>query len=158
MANRHSPPPPQAPKRAAAQMRNVISRIERVIRELREFDPTTVRDRSDRRIGSLEASIKQVLTQAFSDESERRLYEAAASLDRAPLTMGAKTPLQEVVQGMTRGKEQAISFLIEQSGPLRIRSPTLEYPKSPPSIPPSFLKTCSSSMVMMTRRRWRLPV
>jgi len=111
MANRHSPPPPQAPKRAAAQMRNVISRIERVIRELQEFDPTTVRDRSDRRIGSLEASIKQVLTQAFSDESERRLYEAAASLDRAPLTMGAKTPVQEVVQGLTRGKEQAIELL-----------------------------------------------
>ena len=111
MANRHSSPPPQAPKRAAAQMRNVISRIERVIRELQEFDPTTVRDRSDRRIGSLEASIKQVLTQAFSDESERRLYEAAASLDRAPLTMGAKTPVQEVVQGLTRGKEQAIELL-----------------------------------------------
>ena len=111
MANRHSPPPPQAPKRAAAQMRNVISRIERVIGELQEFDPTTVRDRSDRRIGSLEASIKQVLTQAFSDESERRLYEAAASLDRAPLTMGAKTPVQEVVQGLTRGKEQAIELL-----------------------------------------------
>jgi predicted nucleotide-binding protein len=111
MANRHSPPPPQAPKRAAAQMRNVISRIERVIRELQEFDPTTVRDRSDRRIGSLEASIKQVLTQAFSGESERRLYEAAASLDRAPLTMGAKTPVQEVVQGLIRGKEQAIELL-----------------------------------------------
>src|SRR5215472_14994433 len=111
MANRHSPPPPKAPKRAAAQMRNVISRIERVIRELQEFDPTTVRDRSDRRIGSLEASIKQVLTQAFSDESERRLYEAAASLDRASLTMGARTPVQEVVQGLTRGKEQAIELL-----------------------------------------------
>src|SRR6516164_2041129 len=68
MANRHSPPPPQAPKRTAAQMRNVISRIERVIRELQDFDPTTVRDRSDPRIGSLGASIKHVLTQAFSDE------------------------------------------------------------------------------------------
>src|SRR6516162_4191419 len=111
MANRQFPPPPQAPKRTAALMRNVISRIKRVIGELQEFDPTTVRDRSDRRIGSLEVSIKQVLTQAFSDESERRLYEAAASLDRAPLTMGAKTPLQEVVQGLTRGKEEAIELL-----------------------------------------------
>ena len=111
MVNRQSPPPPQAPKRTAALMRNVISRIERVIGELQEFDPTTVRDRSDRRIGSLEVSIKQVLTQAFIDESERRLYEAAASLNRAPLTMGAKTPLQEVVQGLTRGKEEAIELL-----------------------------------------------
>src|SRR5215468_6060164 len=149
MANRHSPPPPQAPKRAAAQMRNVISRIERVIRELQEFDPTTVRDRSDQRIGSLEASIKQVLTQAFSDESERRLYEAAASLDRAPLTMGAKAPVQEVVQGSHEEKNRQSNFLIEQSRPLRIRSPTLGYPKGPPSVPPSSLKTCSSSRVMM---------
>jgi len=111
MANRHSPPPPQAPQMTAAQMQTAISRIQRGIRELQDFDPTTVRDRSDVRIKSLEASIKQVLTQAFSDESERRLYEAAASLDRAPLTMGAKTPLQEVVQGLTRGKEQAIELL-----------------------------------------------
>ena len=92
-------------------MRNVISRIEQVIRELRDFDPTTVRDRSDPRIESLEVSIKQVLTQAFPDEAERRLYEAAATLDRAPLTMVAKTPLQEVVQGLTRGKERAIGLL-----------------------------------------------
>ena len=111
MANRHSPPPPQAPKRTAAQMRNVISRIERVIRELQDFDPTTVRDRSDPRIGSLEASIKHVLTQAFSDESERRLYEAAASLDRAGISYAAKTPLEAVVRGLTRGKEQAIELL-----------------------------------------------
>src|SRR5215469_7078556 len=111
MANRHSPPPPQAPKRTAAQMRNVISRIERVIRELQDFDPTTVRDRSDPRIGSLEASIKHVLTQAFSDESERRLYEAAASLDRAGISYAAKIPLEEVVRGLTRGKEQAIELL-----------------------------------------------
>src|SRR5262249_17383306 len=111
MADRHSPPPPQAPKRTAGQMRNVISRIEQVIRELQHFDPTTVRDRSDPRIESLEVSIKQVLTQAFPDEAERRLYEAAATLDRAPLTMGAKTPLQEVVQGLTQGRERAIELL-----------------------------------------------
>jgi len=92
-------------------MRNVISRIERVIRELQDFDPTTVRDRSDPRIGSLEASIKHVLTQAFSDESERRLYEAAASLDRAGISYAAKTPLEAVVRGLTRGKEQAIELL-----------------------------------------------
>src|SRR6516225_7792305 len=111
MANRHSPPPPQAPKRTAAQMRNVISRIERGSRERQDFDPTTVRDRSDPRIGSLEASIKHVLTQAFSDESERRLYEAAASLDRAGISYAAKTPLEAVVRGLTRGKEQAIELL-----------------------------------------------
>jgi hypothetical protein len=108
MANRRSSPPPQAPQLTAAQVRNVISRIQRCIGELQDFDPTTVRDRSDPRIGSLEVSIKQALTQAFSDESERRLYEAAANLDRAALAIGAKTPLQEVIQGLKQGKERAI--------------------------------------------------
>jgi predicted nucleotide-binding protein len=59
---------------------------------------------------SLEASIKQVLAQAFSDESECRLYEAAGYLDRAALKMGG-TPLLEVVQGLTKGKERAIELL-----------------------------------------------
>ena len=140
MANRQFPPPPQAPKRTAAQMRNVISRIERVIRELQEFDPTTVRDRSDRRIGSLEVSIKQVLTQAFSDESERRLYEAAASLDRAPLTMGAKTPLQEVVQGLTRGKEEAIELLNRAIRALEDKITDLGISKEPAVDPAEFSK------------------
>ena len=111
MANRRSSPPPQAPQLTAAQMRNVISRIQRCIGELQDFDPTTVRDRSDPRIRSLAVSIDQVLTQAFDDGPERSLYAAAASLDRAALTVGARTPLQEVVQGLTRGKEQAIELL-----------------------------------------------
>src|SRR6516162_8693555 len=108
MASPRSSPPPQTPKVTAAQMRNLISRIERVIRELQDLDPTTGRDRSDPRIRSLELSIKQVLTQAFPDESERRLYEEAASLDRAGISYVAKTPLGEVVRGLTRGKETAI--------------------------------------------------
>jgi len=111
MANRRSSPPLQAPQLTAAQMRNRISRIQQRIGELQDFDPTTVGDRSDPRIKSLEVSIKQVLTQAFPDESERRLYEAAASLDRAGLSIIAKTPRQEVVQGLTQGKEQAIELL-----------------------------------------------
>jgi len=52
-----------------------------------------------------------VLTQAFPDESERRLYEEAASLDRAGISYVAKTPLGEVVRGLTRGKETAIELL-----------------------------------------------
>src|SRR5262249_57420792 len=90
MPNRRSSPPPQAPQLTAAQMRNVISRIQRCIGELQDFDPTTVRDRSDPRIRSLAVSINQVLTQAFDDGPERSLYAAAASLDRAALTVGAR--------------------------------------------------------------------
>jgi predicted nucleotide-binding protein len=112
MANRRSSPPPQAPQLTA--MRNQISRIQRCIRELQDFDPTTIRDRSDPRIKSFEISINQVLIQTFGNGPERDLYAAAAYLDRAPLTYGRpgdKIPLQEVVQGLTRGKEQAIELL-----------------------------------------------
>src|SRR5215831_12330240 len=140
MANRHSPPPPQAPKRTAAQMRNVISRIERVIRELQDFDPTTVRDRSDPRIGSLGASIKHVLTQAFSGESERRLYEAAASLDRAAISYAAKTPLEEVVQGLIQGKEQAIALLNRAITALEDKIADLGISQEPAVVPVEFSK------------------
>jgi predicted nucleotide-binding protein len=121
-------------------MRNVISRIERVIRELQDFDPTTVRDRSDPRIGSLEASIKHVLTQAFSDESERRLYEAAASLDRAGISYAAKTPLEEVVQGLIQGKEQAIALLNRAIEALEDKITDLGISQEPAVSPAEFSK------------------
>jgi predicted nucleotide-binding protein len=122
-------------------MRNAISRIERAIGELQEFDPTTVRDRSDPRIGSLEASIKHVLTQAFSDESERRLYEAAGSLDRAGISYVAKAPLEEVVRGLTRGKERAIELLNRAIQALKDKIADEETtPQEPAVVPAEFSK------------------
>jgi hypothetical protein len=145
MANRRSSPPPQAPQLTAAQMRNQISRIQRCIRELQDFDPTTVRNRSDPGIKSLEVSINQVLTQTFGDEPERELYAAAAYLDRAALTVGAlRHRCRKLSKGSHKEKNRQSNFLIEQSKPLRIRSPTSEkrHPKSPPPFRPSSLKTC----------------
>jgi len=140
MANRRSSPPPQAPQLTAAQMRNVISRIQRCIGELQDFDPTTVRDRSDPRIRSLAVSIDQVLTQAFDDGPERSLYAAAASLDRAALTVGARTPLQEVVQGLTRGKEQAIELLNRAIEALEDKITDLGISREPAVSPAEFSK------------------
>jgi predicted nucleotide-binding protein len=102
--------PPQAPQRSATQMRTQISRIQRVIGDLQDFDPETIQDRSDVRIISLEVSIDQVLTDAFGSGPERQLYVGAANLDRAPLVMGG-TPLPKVVQGLIKGKDHAIALL-----------------------------------------------
>jgi len=121
-------------------MQTAISRIQRCIRELQDFDPTTVRDRSDPRIGSLEASIKHVLTQAFSGESERRPYEAAASLDRAAISYAAKTPLEEVVQGLIQGKEQAIALLNRAITALEDKIADLGISQEPAVVPVEFSK------------------
>jgi predicted nucleotide-binding protein len=103
--------PPQAPQRSATQMRTQISRIQRVIGELQDFDPKTVQERSDPRIKSLEVSIQQVLNDTFGyDGPERDLYRAAGHLDRAALIMGG-TPLPKVVQGLIKGKDHAIALL-----------------------------------------------
>jgi predicted nucleotide-binding protein len=110
MAKRPPSSPPQAPQLSATQMRSRISRIQRVVGELREFEPKTVEDRSDSRIKSLEVSIAQVLNDTFGYGPERDLYISATSLDRAGARMGG-TPLPEVVQGLIKGKERAIELL-----------------------------------------------
>ena len=92
-------------------MRTRISRIQGVIGELQDFDPKTVKYRSDPRIKSLEVSIEQVLSDSFGYGPERDRYIAATNLDRAPLRMGDGTPLSEVVQGLIKGKERAIELL-----------------------------------------------
>jgi predicted nucleotide-binding protein len=106
-----SSPPPEAPQLSATQMRTRISRIQRVIGELQDFDPKTVQNRSDSRIKSLEVSIAQVLGDTFGyGTAEHTLYIAATSLDRAGTRMGG-TPLPEVVEGLIKGKDRAIELL-----------------------------------------------
>jgi hypothetical protein len=121
MANRHSPPPPQAPKRTAAQMRNVISRIERVIRELQDFDPTTVRDRSEPRIRSLEVSIDQVLqaiellNRAIQALKDKIADEETTSQE--PATVSAEFSKDVfIVHGHDDTAKKEVAQLIERAG------------------------------------------
>jgi predicted nucleotide-binding protein len=111
MAKLPTSSPPQAPQLSATQLRTRISRIQRIIGELQNFDPNSVQARSDPRIKSLEVSIQQVLNDSFGYGPERDVYITATSLDRAGVRMGGGTPLPEIVQGLIKGKESAIGLL-----------------------------------------------
>jgi hypothetical protein len=107
-----SSPPPQPPPLSPGDMEKAIARFRRRIVDLEAFDPKTVQSRSDSRIRALEASINQTLIETFGrDTPEYRIYSSAALLDRAPLAIGYRTPLHEVVEGLIEGKEQAIALL-----------------------------------------------
>jgi hypothetical protein len=106
------PPLPEAPQLSPAEIRSAISRFQRRISDLESFDPATVRSRSDPRIKTLAVAIDESLSQAFGHLTpEYRRYRAAALLDRASHNYLHETPLREVIEGLTRGKEEAIALL-----------------------------------------------
>jgi hypothetical protein len=93
-------------------MRTVISRFQRRIGELEQFDPATVQNRSDPRIRAPEIAIDEALSETFGQETpEYFRYVSAANLDRAGLNYAYETPLHEVIDGLILGKEQAIALL-----------------------------------------------
>jgi hypothetical protein len=98
-------PPPQEVELTPLQMRAAISRFERRIRDLDEFDPTTITSRSDPRVAALEASIEEVLSETFGHSTVAyRRYSLAAEIDTAGINMNG-TPHHEVIEGLVHGKD-----------------------------------------------------
>jgi hypothetical protein len=105
-----------APSEAAlsrVKMRIAISRLKRRIVDLRAFDPATLNDRYDARIGVLECAIDKVLVLIFGVETvEYRRYSNAKRLDRAGHFID-HMPLKEIREGFERVKNDSISLLKE---------------------------------------------
>jgi hypothetical protein len=108
---------PSEPKPAAlsrVKMRTAISRLKRRIVDLRAFDPATLNDRYDARIGALERAIDKVLVRIFgADTVDYRRYSGAKRLDQAGHLVGCMPPLKEIREGFQRGKNDSISLLEE---------------------------------------------
>lgn len=114
MAKRPNLPPAQPRQLSPDEMRVAIARFKRRIAELEQFDPSSVRDRSDPRITSHEAAIDQALSDAFGHGTpDYRRYSVAAILDRAGMNVVYGTPLHELIEGLHHGKAQAIALLGE---------------------------------------------
>jgi len=89
-----------------------IARIEKRIEELDEFDPSSVGDRDDPRIRVLETSVRKTLQDILGESTPDYLtYRNAESLDRASISMYGPTPIHEVIDGLERGKANAIAVL-----------------------------------------------
>jgi hypothetical protein len=93
-------------------MRAAIPRLEKRIAELRAFDPETVDDGSDARIGTLSRAIDETLARIFGvDTVDYGRYWDATHLDRTAVIIGREPPIYEIRAGLAEGKTHAISIL-----------------------------------------------
>jgi hypothetical protein len=93
-------------------LRNGIERMQARIRELEEFDPLTVQERSDPRVEALERAIDDTLARIFGNGTpDYHRYWSATQIDTASHNFAYPVPHEEIVEGLVRGKEQARALL-----------------------------------------------
>jgi uncharacterized protein (TIGR02391 family) len=91
------------------QMRAAIPKLRRRLEQLAAFDPQTISERGDPSIEALENKIGDTLTEIMGADTIDYERFRPARLDTASMYMGRGTPIQEVQQGLVRGKERAIA-------------------------------------------------
>ncbi len=91
------------------QMEAAIPVIERRIADLEAFDPDTMNARSDARIGALSSKLDDFLVSTFgADSVEYDRYKwPVTRLDTARRSAVYGVPIEEVRQGLKRGKENS---------------------------------------------------
>jgi len=102
---------PQPANLTSEQMRAAIPKLERRIRDLEEFDPRSLRQRSDPRLEALENKLTDTIGEVFGHGTIEFHRFAPQSLDRAGFNMMYETSLGEVVQSVAESKEREISNL-----------------------------------------------
>ena len=103
---------PQPMVLTRVKMRTAIARLKQRILELQAFDPATVADRGELRIGVLEQAIDRALTRSLgAGTAAYRRYAAAKHLDRAGHVSGRTASLDEIRAGLQRGKHASIALL-----------------------------------------------
>jgi hypothetical protein len=92
--------------------RLAIARLQQRLRELQTFDPATVNDRDEARIGVLQRAIDQALVRSCgTGTAAYRHYADAKRLDRARHVTGDTPRLPEIRADFQRGKRAAIALL-----------------------------------------------
>lgn len=113
MATRKTPPPPQPQqaKLSIDQMRSAIPKLERRIRDLEEFEPSTIQHREDPRLETLENKLKDTIVDVFGQGTIEYHRFAPNALDQAGYNMMAPTPLSQVIASVTRSKAREMANL-----------------------------------------------
>jgi hypothetical protein len=109
---RITPSEPKPMVLTRVKMRTAIARLKQRILELQAFDPATINNRDEPRIGVLEQAIEQALDRSFgAGTADYRRYAIAKRLDRAGHLSGRTPPLNEIRAGFQRGKRASIALL-----------------------------------------------
>lgn len=112
MPRRPAPSRPKEADLAPEKKRNGLPRLERRIAELKAFDPLTVNDRKDPRIGALGRAIDETLVAIFgADTVDYDRYRVGTRLDTAGHYVGYEPPRSDIQMGLVRGKDRALSIL-----------------------------------------------
>ena len=108
MAKRRQTPEPKQAELTADMMKAGIPMLKKRIEELRAFDVSTIKTRSDPSIKALEKKVNDTLAHIFGhDTVEYRRYDVR--LDTAGINYMYETPVPEVIDGYKKGIESAVS-------------------------------------------------
>lgn len=95
------------------QMQAALPKLDRRIKDLQDFDVSSVVDRSDPRINALEQKLDTLLVTIFGANTvEHQRYEYdAKNLDRARWNAMYEVPIEEVREGLQKGVSKALACL-----------------------------------------------
>lgn len=108
---RTAPDQPQSANLTPEQMRAAIPKLERRIRDLEEFDPASLRERSDPRLEALENKLTDTIAEVFGHGTIEYNRFAPNSLDRAGYNAMYEIPIEEVIRSVTESKARESSNL-----------------------------------------------
>lgn len=112
MAKNAPPEPAVARPLSGSEIDRGIARLRKRLEQVVAFNPHEFQDRNDGRIDALETSIDQALADTFGPGSvDYMRYAGAKTIDRAPMIMGRRITLDELQQGLSRGKDRAAALL-----------------------------------------------
>lgn len=116
MARKPPASQPQSKELTPEEQRAAVGRLEARITELRALDVSKLRAGDDPLVQDLEQRIRSTLANIYGESSRQYArLENAASLDATAYTLnlygGSGTPIEEIREGVDRGRGSAISIL-----------------------------------------------
>lgn len=109
MAARRTPPTqPTSANLSAEDMRAAIPKLERRIRDLEEFDPNSMTQRGDPRLGAIESKLEDTISEVFGNGTVEYARFQPRRLDMAGIFMGHPTPMPDVIRSVCNSKEREI--------------------------------------------------
>ncbi len=98
----------QSRQLTAEDLRRAVSKIERRIEDLENFQVDTITERYDAKIQALEDKIDQTIADIFGHDTVEYDKYHIHSLDTLPSIVGQEYPLHEIHSGYQKGFEDAI--------------------------------------------------
>lgn len=132
MARSTQPPPPIIAELTASQIHTAISRIQKRVDELEQFNVNGIRGSFDPTLNALETSIEATLSAVFGNNTvQYKRYLGASQIDYKAYFFGQnETPIGEIRGAVSRNREHAIVTLKQA-----IKDLQEELEHLPPEIP-----------------------